>query len=269
MSFKKLLYKTYKNIAENVLPTLKKNDFSKTGLLTPKEFIIAGDYLVNKFPIWRWSSARKHKRVDYLPPDKQFLILKNIAYLDNQLMPNLKKTHKDNFDNEWNIYKLSEFEEKNMIDSDYSDYSDSDESENSSQEKFTDDFKDINKNTVSTKTYDVTITYDNYYRTPKIWFFGYTKIGMPMPYDKMLQDFSENHKKITVTVDKHPFLKVHCVNVHPCRHSDVMKSIIKIKNTNTNKMNKNKVLLEHYFIYFLKFVACIVPNMDFDFTISL
>ena len=126
------------------------------------------------------------------------------------------------------------------------------------------------------ETYDVTITYDNYYRTPKIWFFGYTKLGMPMAYDKMLQDFSENHKKITVTVDKHPFLKVHCVNVHPCKHSDVMKSIIKIKNTNTNtntnthNPNKtNKVLLEHYFIYFLKFVACIVPNMEFDFTISL
>ena len=240
MSFKNILYNTYKNIAENVIPTLKNNNFSKTGLLTPNEFIIAGDYLVSKFPIWKWSSARKNKRVDYLPKNKQFLILKNIPYIDSDEI--LNKVTDDKRD--WNIYDLNEFKE---------------ELEDSSEEDCIN-----NENVMMNKTYDVTITYDNYYRTPRIWFFGYNKMGMPMSYEKMIKDFSENHKKVTITIDKHPFIKVHCINVHPCKHSNVMKTIIKIK-----KSNNNKVLLEHYFIYFLKFVACIVPNMDFDFTISM
>lgn len=244
MSFKNLIYNTYKNIAENVIPTLKNNNFSKTGLLTPKEFIISGDYLVSKFPLWRWSSARKHKQVDYLPKNKQFLILKNIRYNENNQMPNNIENTKEN--GEWGFYNLTEYEDKNLEDS-------SDE-----------ESEDNNENFILSRTYDVTITYDNYYRTPRIWFFGYDIKGMPMSYEKMLQDFSENHKKVTVTIDKHPFLKVHCVNVHPCKHSNVMKTIIKIKKT-----NNNKVLVDQYFIYFLKFVACIVPNMDFDFTMSL
>ena len=242
MSFKKLIYNTYKNIAENVIPTLKENNFSKTGLLTPKEFIIAGDYLVSKFPLWRWSGARKHKCVDYLPKNKQFLILKNIRYNDSNEV--LSDFCDNNSKDDWNIYKLNEFQE---------------DLEDSSEEDC-----EQNENIVMSKTYDVTITYDNYYRTPRVWFFGYNKMGMPMSYKKMLQDFSENHKKVTVTIDKHPFISVHCVNVHPCKHSNVMKTIIKIK-----KSNNNKVLLEHYFVYFLKFVACIVPNMDFDFTTSM
>ena len=56
--------------------------------------------------------------------------------------------------------------------------------------------------------------------------FGYDIKGMPMSYEKMLQDFSENHKS-DLTIDKYPFLKVHCVNVHPCKHSNVMKLLLK------------------------------------------
>ena len=29
---------------------------------------------------------------------------------------------------------------------------------------------------MQTRTYDLTITYDNYYRTPRLWLFGYDEV---------------------------------------------------------------------------------------------
>ena len=41
--YKKSLFESYKNIAGKVMPTLKESNFSKTGMLTPDEFVKAGD----------------------------------------------------------------------------------------------------------------------------------------------------------------------------------------------------------------------------------
>ncbi len=38
---------------------------------------MAGDYLVYKFPTWSWQPADPSKRVNYLPDDKQYLVLKH------------------------------------------------------------------------------------------------------------------------------------------------------------------------------------------------
>ena len=40
-------------------------------VLTPEEFIEAGDQLVFKFPTWQWATCPKDRRVSYLPEDKQ------------------------------------------------------------------------------------------------------------------------------------------------------------------------------------------------------
>lgn len=51
--------------------------FTKTGEITPEEFVEAGDYLVYKFPTWSWAPAAPLKKVAYLPEDKQYLVLRN------------------------------------------------------------------------------------------------------------------------------------------------------------------------------------------------
>jgi len=50
------------------------SQFKEKGVLTPKEFIIAGDQLVNMCPTWEWRAAAddKHKKSE-LPDDKQYL----------------------------------------------------------------------------------------------------------------------------------------------------------------------------------------------------
>ena len=51
--------------------------FSK-GVLTPDEFVCAGDHLVSTCPTWKWGSGENDKLKPYLPKDKQFLITKSV-----------------------------------------------------------------------------------------------------------------------------------------------------------------------------------------------
>ena len=46
----------------------------------------------------------------------------------------------------------------------------------------------------------------------------------PLPYSKVLKDISPEHNKITVTIDPHPFIELNYINVHPCKHSYMMKN---------------------------------------------
>lgn len=54
----------------------QESKFKETGVLTPEEFVAAGDHLVSHFGTWSWSPGGKGP-VDYLPADKQFLVTKN------------------------------------------------------------------------------------------------------------------------------------------------------------------------------------------------
>lgn len=53
--------------------------FRETGQITPEEFVLAGDFLVFKFPSWQWADASSpSKRVSYLPEGKQFLVTRGV-----------------------------------------------------------------------------------------------------------------------------------------------------------------------------------------------
>lgn len=45
------------SVGEKFVPILKESKFRETGVLTPEEFVAAGDYLVHHFPSWHWSKA--------------------------------------------------------------------------------------------------------------------------------------------------------------------------------------------------------------------
>ena len=51
---KKYLFDAYKNVADKILPVLKSNNFEETGMISPEEFVLAGDYLTYKYPTWKW-----------------------------------------------------------------------------------------------------------------------------------------------------------------------------------------------------------------------
>lgn len=67
------------SVAEYFTPVLKQSKFKQTGVLTPEEFVIAGDHLVHQCPTWSWSSASDPSmRKPYLPADKQYLVTKSV-----------------------------------------------------------------------------------------------------------------------------------------------------------------------------------------------
>lgn len=67
------------SVAEFFTPVLKESKFKKTGVLTPEEFVIAGDHLVHQCSTWSWSrSDNPSLQKSYLPPDKQYLVTKSV-----------------------------------------------------------------------------------------------------------------------------------------------------------------------------------------------
>lgn len=117
-----------------------------------------------------------------------------------------------------------------------------------------------------TRTYDLTITYDKYYQTPRVFLFGYGETGQPLGTKQIYEDIMADYVKRTVTMERHPHLgsgELHAA-IHPCRHAAVMKSII------GHLMEGGKVpVVDQYLFIFLKFIQSVVPTINYDFTYSV
>uniref|UniRef100_A0A2S2Q8Z9 Ubiquitin-like-conjugating enzyme ATG3 n=1 Tax=Sipha flava TaxID=143950 RepID=A0A2S2Q8Z9_9HEMI len=68
-------------VAGFLTPVLKETRFKETGVITPNEFVTAGDHLVHSCPTWEWACGDDCKIKSYLPKNKQYLITKNVPCL--------------------------------------------------------------------------------------------------------------------------------------------------------------------------------------------
>ncbi|EJU04428.1 hypothetical protein DACRYDRAFT_76878 [Dacryopinax primogenitus] len=86
-------------------------------------------------------------------------------------------------------------------------------------------------NLLQVRTYDVMITYDKYYQTPRIWLLGYDESGNPLTPSHVFQDVSADHAFKTVTIEPFPHsTTLTAASVHPCKHANVMKKVIERMN---------------------------------------
>jgi hypothetical protein len=73
--------KTLINAHNAAFGPLTSSKYLTEGVLTPEEFVQAGDLLVYKCPTWSWEGGDADKAVPYLPKDKQFLITRKVPCL--------------------------------------------------------------------------------------------------------------------------------------------------------------------------------------------
>eukprot|EP01129_Flabellula_baltica_P016897 TRINITY_DN91_c0_g1_i1.p1 TRINITY_DN91_c0_g1~~TRINITY_DN91_c0_g1_i1.p1 ORF type:complete len:166 (-),score=35.33 TRINITY_DN91_c0_g1_i1:160-657(-) len=148
------------------------------------------------------------------------------------------------------------------------DHSETDSSDIPDMEDFSDDNNlieedpaAVSNNIVQSRMYLLSICYDNYYQTPKLWLCGFSEDGSPLSAQEMFQDISADHAKKTVTLDDHPHLGTPYAYVHPCKNASVMKKFI---DRMVDKGIEPRV--DQYLFIFIKFLGAVIPTIEYDST---
>ena len=56
------------------------------------------------------------------------------------------------------------------------------------------------------RTYTISITYDRYHNTPRLWLAGVDSEGKPLTNDQIFEDIMSDYINKTVTIEDHPHL---------------------------------------------------------------
>jgi ubiquitin-like-conjugating enzyme ATG3 len=270
---KRAFYEKFKEVANQFTGPMTISSFQKSGKLTPQEFIEAGDALVQKCPAWEWASGDKDI-LPFLPPEKKFLILRNAPC--NERASTIMDIGTDGQgDDEWEcpgeVKNKSAEEKKEEEESNVVEWGDDDD----------DDDEKVTETSASTgrRIYDLTVVYDQYYASPRVYLFGYSN-NQPMSKEQMMEDvYSENREK-TVTVDPHPFMKTPCISIHPCRHAETMQRILQRmsdrlddeqEEAGISQSDRIKFVFPAYLalFVFLKFISSVVPTIQYDISMDL
>ncbi|GEQ72792.1 hypothetical protein JCM33374_g6480 [Metschnikowia sp. JCM 33374] len=230
------------SLREYLTPINHESNFRKTGEISPEEFVLAGDYLVSKFPTWTWGSGPKHLHKKFLPAEKQFLVTRHVPSYKRYASFLPETTAEDEVhdgsgagfdgpesadsDVEWipsfgvgTSGKASEAVQPQDLD---------DLIEEDAEDDFlhddAEDFTHIESSDPGLRRYDLYIAYSTSYRVPKMYLVGFSGNGIPLLPPQMYEDISGDHKDKTATIEALPMShNTMAVSIHPCKHSSVMK----------------------------------------------
>ncbi len=262
----------------------KQSKFYSDGILTPEEYVKAGDYLVSKCPTWKWCKAEKGYVNKYLPELKQYLKTTVPSYRRASDYLQNNSTKEKVIEGDW---VDADLDKKDVVKKPAEEIKEEAKKENKKVEVATgddddDDFEiegggveivdeeekkdpqQLNAEVVKSRTYDVTITYDLYYFVPRMWLMGYNEEGKPLSDDEMKEDVMPEYRSKTVTIDPQPCTGIRNISVHPCRHSLLLKKMIKDFQNSGKKLE-----VEMSILLFLKFLQSVVPTVQYDFTMDI
>ena len=246
MSFKNTLLYNAHFIANSILPLQTVSKFQENGTITAEEFVRAGDLLILKCPNWSWSYTRDIKEYSYLPSNKQFLIIKSVPC--SKRINDSSELYIKNIDDLCILVKdslnidalnIDSFEEPDLLNNDANDVI------NHANDEIS---------IVKTRTYDITITYDNYYRCARLWLYGFSEYGNTLTSSQIFEDIDNEFVNTTTSYELHPHFNFYWASIHPCRHAQTMLKM----STGTS--------VDKYLFIFLKFMQTVIPNIEYDFT---
>ena len=335
----------FRSIRDTVTPTLKESAYVTEGVLTPAEFVAAGDALISSFPAWSWQSGDPTKLKPYLPEDKQYLKTARVpctarvnslgsglkTYNVNLKAGDDKPTGASGFlrstvadDDELNLWTTVEAEGSGLDQSGYasddkagaggddtaapagaeaaedsdSDYADFDELGAAGMVAGTaggsaaataaapaaaaaagGSAARASRSTDELRYYDIFITYDNYYRVPRVLLLGVNAAGEPLSATEVMEDVMSDYADKTVTVEAHPHHKdgLSYVAVHPCQHANTMLRFVNAAVDRAQDMYGMSAEMARaqaaakvhlYLFQFLKFLSGVLPTVTFDATVD-
>jgi len=304
-------------VGETITPVLTETAFMEKGVMTPDEFVEAGDKLVALCGTWQWESGEEAQRRDYLPPDKQFLVTKHVPCLQRvrslesatEALSKMAEEDEDGWlataptggggagggaeeigtmddlepepepapavpapavgsGDTYVTTDLSALAAAPAAGADHDEEGDLDDMED--WDVMEDDDATLQRPGAAsddhierTRTYDLDITYDKYYQTPRVWLFGYDESGQqPLTQEQVFEDISQDHANRTVTLETHPHKNLPYASIHPCRHAETMKKI-----TDQLVAGGKAPQVDQYLFLFLKFIAAVIPTMEYDYTL--
>jgi ubiquitin-like-conjugating enzyme ATG3 len=278
------------NVLSGVIPILKESCFETHGMLTPEEFVQAGDELVARCGTWSWSRGSDDYIISYLPSNKQFLVCRSVPeqfssnvneinQSDGWTDCNFKSSKKMDIDD---IADIDNNQEDEINNQDDKINNNQDDEINNNQDgeinnnhddcwictdENVDDCEDIdemcivNNDISNINRYDISITYNNYYRTPQVWIIGYNPDSSIIHPLNLLNNISSDHTNKTATIEGHPHTGIRQLSIHPCRHSQTLLSLV--------RQSKNKYNIQNSMFLFIKIISTIVPNINYDFTFNM
>ncbi|KPA76807.1 putative Autophagocytosis protein [Leptomonas pyrrhocoris] len=268
MHLRRSLYEGYKTAHNKLFSVKNTSDFQATGRLTPKEFVEAGDELIQKNPVWQWVGGPDHVQ-DYLPDDKKCLVYRGAPCAERapvaQTDAPVETVDEDGFvvtEAPKAALPTTAVEEEKVLNWD-------DEDSASDDEDVVTTTPDSSSNL---RVYDVYIVYDKYYETPRMYLVGYASDHVtPLTTDQMKQDvYCSNYGK-TVTIDPHPVLSIPCISIHPCRHAETMCSLMcrmqqYYENEKGEEARRNPFIFPAHLalLLFLKFISTVLPTIQYD-----
>ena len=284
------LGKLYRGVASSFMSLPTESHFLETGKLTPAEFLESGDQLTHRCPTWTWESSAPSYVQSHFPPDKQFLITRGVPckrrvkdtsepdiieretpdgwvitelpagtgeVMDVQeITINRKEESKEEPGSIEDIPDMAAMEAQDLV-----------EDPNAPPITFSGKYFEAvepEETILRTRVYDLSVTYDTYYQTPRLWLLGYDEAHSPLTPEQMFEDIMDDYAHKTVTIETHPCLGTAQVSIHPCNHAKMMKKFIDILASNGSQAQVHQAMF-----VFLKFLSSVVPTIEYDFTMDL
>ncbi|KOB87561.1 hypothetical protein PFDG_03807, partial [Plasmodium falciparum Dd2] len=104
----------------------------------------------------------------------------------------------------------------------------------------------LHDNLMKIRTYDVSITYDKYYQTPRIWLFGYNESGDPLKSEEFVRTYYQ------------------IIVIKQSRHAEAILNVV-----NNWISEEKEPRHDLYLLFLLKFISGVIPTIEYDFTTDI